>query len=54
MAHFKLTPHQIKQYHTDGYFIAPGLFSKPEVQKFYSVATEDDVVSKNSYNMVRP
>jgi phytanoyl-CoA hydroxylase len=52
MAHFKLTPGQIKQYHTEGYFIAPALFSSPEVQKFYSVATEDDMVSKNSYNMV--
>lgn len=52
MAHFNLNQNQIKQYHTNGYIIAPGLFSKPEVDKFYSVATEDDVVSKNSYYMV--
>jgi phytanoyl-CoA hydroxylase len=52
MAQFTLTPEQIRKYHSDGYIIARGLFSQPETDKFYHLATGDDVVSKNSYNMV--
>jgi phytanoyl-CoA hydroxylase len=52
MAHFKLTPEQVRQYHSDGYIIARALFSRPETDKFYRLATEDEVVRKNSYNMV--
>lgn len=52
MAQFNLNPKQIRQYHTEGYIIAQQLFNNAEVERFYSIATEDDVVNKNSYNMV--
>jgi phytanoyl-CoA hydroxylase len=51
MTKFILTDRQIKDYNTDGYIITPGLFTKPEISKLYGVALEDDVISKNTYNM---
>jgi hypothetical protein len=51
MTKFQLTDKQTKDYVNDGYIIVPGLFTKTEVSKLYSVAIEDEVITKNSYNM---
>jgi phytanoyl-CoA hydroxylase len=51
MTKFILSDRQIKDYNTDGYLIVPALFSKTEISKLYSVALEDEVIGKNTYNM---
>lgn len=51
MTKFMLTNQQIEKYNTDGYLVLPGMFSKAEISKLYSVALADDVMSKNTYNM---
>ena len=51
MTKFQLSDKQIKDYRNDGYIIIPDLFTNPEISKLYSVALEDDVISKNTYNM---
>jgi ectoine hydroxylase-related dioxygenase (phytanoyl-CoA dioxygenase family) len=51
MEPFKLSPQQIDDYHRDGYIIVKGLFSRPEVERLYEVATKDVVISKNSYDV---
>jgi len=46
-----LNDFQIRKYNTDGYLIVPAMFSNAEISKLYGVALEDDVISKNTYNM---
>ncbi len=45
------TAQQLAQYATNGYLIVPGFLSDPEVEKFYSVASADDTISKHSYDL---
>ena len=47
-----LNQEQINAFNKDGYIIVPGFFNDAEVEKLYTVAVEDDAVSKNSYDMV--
>jgi phytanoyl-CoA hydroxylase len=51
MAANTLSKEQIEQYKRDGYLIIPGYFTANEIDRLYTVAVEDDVLSKNSYNM---
>jgi phytanoyl-CoA hydroxylase len=51
MLQARLTPQQIETYNQDGYLIIPGYFTAEEIEKLYAIATHDDVLSKNSYNM---
>jgi ectoine hydroxylase-related dioxygenase (phytanoyl-CoA dioxygenase family) len=51
MENFNFSPQQISDYHRNGYSIVKGLFLPQEVDKLYKVAIEDDVISKNSYDV---
>ena len=51
MTKFQLTDKQANDFVNDGYIIVPALFTKPEISKLYNVAIEDEVITKNSYNM---
>jgi phytanoyl-CoA hydroxylase len=46
-----LSPQQIAQYHADGYLIVPAFLKKEEVEKLYTVAVEDNAISKHSYDL---
>ncbi len=46
-----LNAEQIAAYNNDGYLIIPRFFNEQEVEKLYYVATEDDTISKNSYDV---
>ncbi|MEO7765795.1 MAG: phytanoyl-CoA dioxygenase family protein [Ferruginibacter sp.] len=47
----QLTPAQVASYEKDGYLIVPAFLNEAEVDKLYRVATEDDAMSKHSYDM---
>jgi len=47
----QLTEDQIAAYHKDGYLIIPGFLLDEEVNKLYRIATEDDTMSKHSYDV---
>jgi phytanoyl-CoA hydroxylase len=51
MANFQLTPHQITDYHRDGYLIVKNFLSAPEVDKLYRIATEDDTMRKHAFDL---
>lgn len=51
MENFSLTKAQISDYHRDGYLIVKGLFHPQEVDKLYTVAVDDAVITKNSYDV---
>jgi phytanoyl-CoA hydroxylase len=51
MANFQLTPHQIADYHRDGYLIVKNFLSAPEVDKLYRIATEDDTMRKHAFDL---
>lgn len=46
-----LTPNQIKTYHQDGFLILKSFFSKPEVDKLYNTALQDDAMRKNALDL---
>ncbi len=46
-----LTGEQIAAYKKDGFLVIPEFLSKAEVDKLYHIATEDDTMSKHSYNV---
>ena len=46
-----LTPNQIKTYHQDGFLILKSFFSKPEVDKLYGTALQDDAMRKNALDL---
>jgi ectoine hydroxylase-related dioxygenase (phytanoyl-CoA dioxygenase family) len=48
---FTLTPLQIASYHQDGYLLIKQFCSKPEVDKLYNTALEDDVMRKNALDL---
>src|SRR6185436_3243163 len=47
----KLNPQQIENYHRDGYLVLKSLFSKPEIDKLYKTALEDDAMRKNALDL---
>ncbi len=49
MANFQLTPHQIADYHQDGYLIMRNFLSATEADKLYRIATEDDTMKKHAF-----
>jgi phytanoyl-CoA hydroxylase len=51
MANFQLTPHQIADYHRDGYLIVRNFLSAQEVDKLYRIATEDDTMKKHAFDL---
>jgi len=51
MANFQLTPHQIGDYHRDGYLIVRNFLSAAEADKLYRIATEDDTMRKHAFDL---
>ena len=51
MANFHLTPHQIADYHRDGYLIVRNFLSATETDKLYRIATEDDTMRKHAFDL---
>lgn len=51
MKAINLTEAQKAAYQKDGFLIIPNLLSDAEVDKLYHVATDDDAVSKHSYDL---
>lgn len=47
----QLTAAQVAAYRRDGYLIVPGFLNNEEVDKLYRIATDDDTVSKHSYDV---
>jgi len=47
----KLSAEQVKSYHKDGYVIIKNFCSEAEVDKLYSVALQDDAMSKNALDL---
>ena len=50
MAH-TLTAQEVASYHTDGYVIVQGFFSKAEIDKLYQVAIGDKVMRDNAVDL---
>lgn len=48
---FALTSSQIAAYHQDGYLLIKQFCSKPEVDKLYNTALEDDAMRKNALDL---
>jgi len=46
-----LNQEQIKQYAEDGYLIIKGFLNAEEVERLYSIATEDKIMSNNAINV---
>jgi phytanoyl-CoA hydroxylase len=51
MSDFKLTPQQIADYDQDGYLIVKNFLNPEEVKKLYSIAVEDDMMRKHSFDL---
>ncbi|MEJ7768094.1 MAG: phytanoyl-CoA dioxygenase family protein, partial [Chitinophagaceae bacterium] len=47
----QLTLAQVAAYHRDGYLVIPGFLQEAAVNKLYRIATEDNTMSKHSYNV---
>jgi ectoine hydroxylase-related dioxygenase (phytanoyl-CoA dioxygenase family) len=47
----QLSPSQIAAYHRDGYLILKQFFSKPEIDKLYKTALEDNAMKKNALDL---
>ncbi len=46
-----LTQPQIEQYHKDGYLVIKNFCSKPEVDKLYNVALQDNAMKQNALDL---
>ena len=46
-----ITSSQINQYHKDGYLVIKNFCSKPEVDKLYNVALQDNAMKKNALDL---
>ncbi|MCX6212416.1 MAG: phytanoyl-CoA dioxygenase family protein [Bacteroidetes bacterium] len=46
-----LSPSQIEAYHRDGYLIVKNFCAKPEVEKLYATALQDDAMAKNALDL---
>jgi phytanoyl-CoA hydroxylase len=51
MSDFQLTPHQIADYHRDGYLIVRNFLSEAETDKLYKIATVDDAMKKHAFDL---
>jgi phytanoyl-CoA hydroxylase len=51
MSSFELTPQQIADYNRDGYVIIKNFLNSDEVKKLYTIATEDDMMRKHSFDL---
>src|SRR4051812_19732226 len=47
----KLSPSQIREYHRDGYVVIREFCNKQEVDKLYSTAVEDSILTKNALDL---
>ncbi len=47
----KLSPQQIKDYHSDGYLLIKGFCSGKEIDRLYGVALQDDAMRKNALDL---
>jgi phytanoyl-CoA hydroxylase len=47
----KITTEQVAAFKEDGFLILPQFFSNLEVAKLFAIATDDEVISKNSYDL---
>jgi phytanoyl-CoA hydroxylase len=52
MYEYTLSPAQVAQFNEDGYLIMPSFLSKEEISRMYRYATEDEVLTKNSYGLM--
>lgn len=48
---FSLTPQQVESYNQDGYIIIPGFVNQQAVEKLHKIALEDQMISKNSFDL---
>ncbi len=46
-----LTDDQVISFHRDGYVIVRGFFTTPEIERLYSTATSDTVISENALDL---
>jgi ectoine hydroxylase-related dioxygenase (phytanoyl-CoA dioxygenase family) len=46
-----LTSDEVQSFHTDGYVIVPGFFSKSEIDKLYSIAIGDTVIHQHAVDL---
>ena len=51
MSNFELTPQQIAVYNRDGYVIIKNFLNSDEIKKLYTIATEDDMMRKHSFDL---
>jgi phytanoyl-CoA hydroxylase len=51
MSHFTLTQQQAADYERDGYVIVKSFLSYGEVDKLYSIATEDDTLRRHAFDL---
>jgi phytanoyl-CoA hydroxylase len=51
MSEFRLSSQQIADYHRDGYLIVKSFLSKPEIEKLYGIATEDEVLLNHAFDL---
>jgi phytanoyl-CoA hydroxylase len=51
MSNFELTPQQIADYNRDGYVIIKNFLNSDEIKKLYTIATEDDMMRKHSFDL---
>lgn len=51
MSNQKLTAEQVAAYHRDGYLVIRNFLQQEEVSKLYHIATDDDTMSKHSYDV---
>jgi phytanoyl-CoA hydroxylase len=51
MSEFRLSSQQKADYHRDGYLIVKSFLSKPETDKLYGIATEDEVLLNHAFDL---
>ena len=51
MSNFQLSPQQIESYKKDGFVIVKNFLQKEEVEKLYSIATNDDALNKHAFDL---
>jgi ectoine hydroxylase-related dioxygenase (phytanoyl-CoA dioxygenase family) len=51
MTHPNLTAEQTAQYHRDGYLIVPNFISDEEVELLYNLATNDNLLRNNAFDL---
>ncbi|MDE3183204.1 MAG: phytanoyl-CoA dioxygenase family protein [Bacteroidota bacterium] len=51
MSQFQLSPQQIESYNKDGFVIVKNFLQAKEIDKLYSIATGDDTLRKNAFDL---